>query len=570
MFRRKYNAQAKAKEELGAFGYGLQPKTNSLQQWTAQRGFVDETGQTHLHQGVNKYSLQASLFEAALDVGCDVNAVDNTGATALHIACKKGLTSCVEKLVKHRAKTDLLDADQMSPLIYACRHGHHAVVRSLIKHGTNVNQSNSRGELALHYSCSHAHEECTELLLKHKAKPNYPDNDGSTPLIAASRTGNVLTVHMLLTAGARPDKVDNLGRSPLHWAALTGNTCVAEVLIKEGASLDGADKQIVTAFMYSIFCNHSGILRLLVDAGCDRTSIDGLNGTALTLASLKGHRACVKVLLSAGEDPDEFSFFGMTALTASVYESHHDVTKDILECDANVNKTSRLGFTALFSAICHINDSNAVMRHRLLVLLLQYGADVNHRIQGRNAFNVANNGINNAMSFAVTTGYTSLVKILLQAGNDTSIEELQDTLMKDATFAIHDISAVLSPIMEYKRNPINLRNLSRLAIRKKLGNCPHRKLDKLPIPNELKAYINFSDLYDIVPERPVARSGMQDLLLNMIDVKACGLTTLEGSFLFQRVKEPVLRATPPGPCQCSTCIRIAAIQTTSSVTQLAE
>ncbi|KAK2158657.1 hypothetical protein LSH36_166g05080 [Paralvinella palmiformis] len=506
-----------------------------------------------------KTSHQPSTFGCYLSVvqqtASDVNRPRPFGQSALHMASKEGMANCVCTQLRRGAKIDVLDWRDMTALMYASQYGHDAVVRCLVKNGAAVNLTNSKGKLALHYSCLGGHNHCTAILLENGAKPNYPDDQGNTPLILACKSNNVQVVQAVLDAGAKPDKVDGMKRSALHWAALSGNREIVDALISAGASLDLMDVYYATAFMYAIFSDNACTLKSLVASGCDNTAIDGMSGTALTLASLKGHDSCVSVLLAAGDDPDEFSYFGMTALMASVYESHLEVTQTILRYKPNINAVSRLGFTALFAALFNIVDSNAETRHKLLVLLIQNGADVNQPFGRTTAFSKVMNGKNSPLLFAITTGYMSLVKILMYAGSEVRPDETEYLKGTD-TNIIYELSSVLKPITDYRSLPLPLQHICRIVIRKKLGSNICEKMEELPIPNRLKMYLNFSDLSDIAVQRCQVSRSFNDLALTMLDIKACGLQAIEGSFLFEQVKESVLEAQQPGLCHCVICLRI--------------
>ena len=89
--------------------------------------------------------------------------------SALHLASRLGMRTCVSTLLKRGAEIDALNDEDMTPLMHASQQGHTALVKFLVENCANVNISNSRGRLALHYSCFGGHRECTEILLKYKS-----------------------------------------------------------------------------------------------------------------------------------------------------------------------------------------------------------------------------------------------------------------------------------------------------------------------------------------------------------------------------------------------------------------
>jgi ankyrin repeat protein len=102
-----------------------------------------------------------------LDAGCDVNAVDNDGVSALMWASgsevrddkghKNGLLEKAEKghvevvtlLLKYGALPDKRDRDGITAIMYACFHGHAGAVEVLLNAGADASVKNQAGKTAL-------------------------------------------------------------------------------------------------------------------------------------------------------------------------------------------------------------------------------------------------------------------------------------------------------------------------------------------------------------------------------------------------------------------------------------
>ena len=69
---------------------------------------VGETGRTALHEAVAS-SRSVQMVAVLVEHGADVDALDHTGATALHLAARGGCAECVEFLLQSAAEPEVLD-----------------------------------------------------------------------------------------------------------------------------------------------------------------------------------------------------------------------------------------------------------------------------------------------------------------------------------------------------------------------------------------------------------------------------------------------------------------------------
>ena len=68
-----------------------------------------------------------------------LEAQNDEGQTALHLACRRGFAEIVEVILEFReAKVDILDKDGDPPLVFALAAGSPECVRILIERGANV------------------------------------------------------------------------------------------------------------------------------------------------------------------------------------------------------------------------------------------------------------------------------------------------------------------------------------------------------------------------------------------------------------------------------------------------
>ena len=148
-----------------------------------------------------KYN-QSEVAGLLLRAGAAVNAAEDRGHTALHMAVEYGNTQVIEQLLAAGANLEAGDkVAGWTPLTYAAWHGQTAAARQLIAAGASLE----------------AHFQHTK-----------------GPLHLASEFGHVGVVEVLAAAGADLNAMDDEGRRPLHCAA--GHPDVARLLVRLGAS----------------------------------------------------------------------------------------------------------------------------------------------------------------------------------------------------------------------------------------------------------------------------------------------------------------------------------------------
>lgn len=247
-------------------------------------GFLTRTvqlGQTGLFQRLVSYGVvlnleawltaasenQPQILQQFIDRGWDINATDDQGETALHLACLEGHGTIVEMLLAAGAKLDRLSASGDSPLLQALRQSDLGVVAQLLGQG---------------------------------ADPNLGEGD-ERPLLAACRCGDAELVDRLLQAGANPNLVYENGQSALAKVADQGNLVLIDLLLQAGAAVNQADPRGITPLMWASYRGHPAVVaRLLqvpeIDLHCRHQG--GL--TALALAQNNHFSAIVACLRQAG------------------------------------------------------------------------------------------------------------------------------------------------------------------------------------------------------------------------------------------------------------------------------
>ncbi|EEY64115.1 uncharacterized protein PITG_02643 [Phytophthora infestans T30-4] len=165
--------------------------------------------------------------------GCNPNAGDATGWSALHYAADYGQLDVLNLLVEMNTsqpenggngsstlktlEIDSRDGHGWTPLMCASANGHIEVIQRLLELGASVSLTSAEHRSALHW--------------------------------AASR-GMATAVSVLIAAGTDVNQVDRCGWTPLHCAMLHGNSNCAAVLAEKGANPAAKDKLDYVAQYY--------------------------------------------------------------------------------------------------------------------------------------------------------------------------------------------------------------------------------------------------------------------------------------------------------------------------------
>ncbi len=204
-----------------------------------------------------------------------LRAVDETGRTALHWACRGVDLEVVKALVEKGADVNARDAAAVTPLHSAASRGHRDAVEFLIAHGARVEAAMSGGSTPLHLAAAKGHRDVAAILLDRNAPLDVPDDTEDTPLLAAAREGKWDVVELIAgrTPAARVDvlnRPDFDGNTALHLACGSGRLDSVKVLLAQGAATDVRNALGQTAYNLADEAGFKDIAACLVEKGADR------------------------------------------------------------------------------------------------------------------------------------------------------------------------------------------------------------------------------------------------------------------------------------------------------------
>jgi ankyrin repeat protein len=168
------------------------------------------TKRTPLHFAANDDVIAKLL----LDLGANINATNEHGENALHIALQrvKVNTKIVKLLIDKGININGRDCNQRTPLHHCCRNGHYDALVILLEYGTNINAKDSMNHSPLYDAISRDNYNCVKMLLDHGADIKAVDNSGKTVLHAAFKDPNYLpeveVILLFLSRGVDANKRD--------------------------------------------------------------------------------------------------------------------------------------------------------------------------------------------------------------------------------------------------------------------------------------------------------------------------------------------------------------------------
>ena len=312
-----------------------------------------------------------STVNLLLDYGADTNTMTLSGMRPLHMACIRGLTATVQRMLKCGAKVE--DKDWKSPLFVVCATRHMAIVELLLSEGANQNLPEEIADqcsFALLYAGHNI--ELVQLFLNHGANVHVVDASGNTalhcfilhcePNCALSSTGNTshkVVFHTLLQAGADVNVCNSKGESSLYLTVGKGmEDDVTYMLLRGGnPNFTTMDK-----FPLCVACEMENLtlVEILLKAGAhpNLTAADTDSQVFATcelplcIAAKKGNQELTELLLNAGAKANVLDSVGKSAL--------HLALENLATCFTTSGSQEAVNKT-----------------HQLVKLLLEHGADVN-------------------------------------------------------------------------------------------------------------------------------------------------------------------------------------------------
>ena len=349
-----------------------------------------------------------------LNMGRNVNYMNQEGDTALFAAIEKGYHNMIEKLlIDHDADVNLRHKTNGNMALHlAAKAGEPWCLETLILEGASIHALNAfDGTTALHVAAKAGKLRCLEILIEEGADVNSVAFDGSTPLYVAAQNGETECLKMLIEKGGGVNPKSGIfpyGSTPLLIAIENSNTEVAKLLIDEGADVYiGNINRKRSPLTVAVIKGLHEIVALLLTKGSDVNYVVNASGdTALSLAINSGAKAMTKLLIKADADVNKVHKFDRsTPLTQAIKIERDDIVKQLLEqstiiYDREGSIDGELGTPLYFAAMA---GNLAILK-----MLLKHGGGVNPE-----RFEM---DCTDSMLVAQSHGHTQVVDFLIHDG----------------------------------------------------------------------------------------------------------------------------------------------------------
>ncbi len=387
----------------------------------------------------------SEMITALLDYsGCDVNATDEDGGTALHTAVQRGEATTVKLLLENGIDLEVVNEQGDTALLLALWQSSEqaiGITKTLLDKGSDLMVRNHSGWTPLHLAVESGTPDLVKMILSYDLEVDAPDHAGATPLmlVAGWNSFNCVPIsRQLIESGANVNATNDKGSTPLMSASLYGSLEMVQLFIERGADVLSRNRLGRTA-LHMVLSRTAGmkqeIISILINAQIDVEAKDDDGRSPLGIALKRGTLTIARQLLEHGADV-EAEIEGERYLLHVVRLGNELATRLLLEYGADVHGQNTQGETALLIAACTGITSmvDILLRHgariearnnkgetplyiavfqceeSILQALIQYGANVEAKdLNGRKPLDVAVFGSNDA-----------ILKMLLSNGADAS------------------------------------------------------------------------------------------------------------------------------------------------------
>ncbi len=337
---------------------------------------VDEDGNTALHLAAKVN--EADLASFLVIKGADSEITNKAGETALHVAIKNDSLETAKILAIVHGNIFAKDASGNMALELALAKGDAWYDAMITRQTGEIRDEN--GQSIVHYFVKTRDEKAIEKCIQVGIPISVKDNNGKTPLnLAFESADNAAAIRIaskLILAGADLARGDfayfedavkthnmilrfNDGQTPLHIATIDGHTGIVDYILNQKTSLrlsdilGAQDISGATPLHEAIRYGRADIANLLLGAGAKVDALDSLGKTPLLLIiPTESQYTAYETLIQHKANINQKDMYGDTVLhVAAMSDAPANVLELLVKNGASVNERNKQGVTPIEIAI---------------------------------------------------------------------------------------------------------------------------------------------------------------------------------------------------------------------------
>lgn len=334
---------------------------------------VDDQGKTLLH-----YLAEANRWEEAFDViarGANVNSADNQGNTALSIAVKQGSQDIMQRLIAVGAAKTYVSQQGKTLLHHAHALGNLDEVENALASGVEINAKDDQGQTALFSAVKKKDFALAKLLIAKGADLSVVSKNGSTllHLIAGSDPKFVELIPQIISKGVAVDLKNEDGNGALHLAAYSGNEAALKALLQNGAKINDQGEGGATPLMNAASSGHRNSCSLLLEGGASLTIVDSHGNNILMYALRTKNEDIIKLFVGDPATINHQDKEGLTPIAKAINRGDFKSVQLLIKSGADLSVLDKQGNNLLLLAVRSYDELPD--RWKIATLLLSLGVD---------------------------------------------------------------------------------------------------------------------------------------------------------------------------------------------------
>ncbi|KAJ6249456.1 ankyrin repeat-containing protein [Anaeramoeba flamelloides] len=342
---------------------------------------INSTKETPLHLLMKNPNAEIGYLKKLIDSGCNPNAVNINGYTALHVAIDNNQKEETINYLSNYTNLTLVDNNKdtlinlMIVQTYPLK-----MVQEYFQRGCPIDIINESGFSSLHYACKQPelNIELIKFLIENGNKNNAKTKKGELPLLFAvtNQTVNKEICQLLLFESINLDKITNQNILNLYFQSGNNDLQVVKLLVKNGAQIDKSLENGIDTFLNVVLRTNPSkeCLKYLLDIGDFDVNLISesrySSSCPLYVAVYSENIPCIQLLLDYGADlninlPAQETSLLHCVVDEETYETFEFLIKKGIDVQTNQKHTP-------LHEVCEL-----ICPSKFQLLLLKNGADIN-------------------------------------------------------------------------------------------------------------------------------------------------------------------------------------------------